>query len=272
MHFKFSLDYLPPSQIPKVLNPPKDVFNRYFVAQAAPVVIVGSSIMRGRLSCLNDLSEEAQNIEVNVRSGDYKDVGQRQQQKMRLADFVEQKLLNKNCGLEDFGKSDYLPHYAGNTPLNERHFARLGLIQPNLLECKGFDQPRLWLGAKGSLTPLHYDTRDNLIGQYIGRKHFTLFPPSQIRCLYTHGYAPARSSVADPRRQDLNRYPRFAEARSVEFTLNAGEILYLPARWSHFVVNLEISLMVNFWPEYSWSQLALLGLRNKLRGLKHRLS
>ena len=271
MHFKFSLDYLPPSQIPKVLNPPKDVFNRYFVAQAAPVVIVGSPIMKDRLSCLNDLSEEAQNIEVNVRSGDYKDVSQRQRQKMRLADFVEQKLLNKNFGSENFDKSDHLPHYSGNTPLKERDFARLGLIRPNLLECKGFDQPRLWLGGKGSLTPLHYDVRDNLIGQYIGRKHFILFPPSQIRCLYTYGYAPTRSSVTDPRHPDLNRYPRFAESRSVEFTLNAGEILYLPARWSHFVVNLEISLMVNFWPEFSWSQLARRSLRNKLGALKHRL-
>ena len=47
------------------------------------------------------------------------------------------------------------------------------------------------------------------------------------------------------------KFPLFAKARSVDVTLNPGEILYLPARWSHFVLNLEISVMVNFWHEPS---------------------
>jgi hypothetical protein len=40
----------------------------------------------------------------------------------------------------------------------------------------------------------------------------------------------------------------------VEVTLGPRELLYLPARWSHFVVNLESSVMVNFWPEHSVTQ------------------
>src|SRR3546814_14398419 len=30
------------SQVPRIVNPPADVFNRYFVAQAAPPVLIGS--------------------------------------------------------------------------------------------------------------------------------------------------------------------------------------------------------------------------------------
>src|SRR3546814_17161544 len=46
-------------------------------------------------------------------------------------------------------------------------------------------------------------------------------------------------------------WPSFhsSKAKAVEVTLVAGEMLYLPARRSHFVVNLDTSLMVNFWPD-----------------------
>lgn len=50
-------------------------------------------------------------------------------------------------------------------------------------------------------------------------------------------------------------------------TLNPGEILYLPARWSHFVVNLDIAVMVNFWHEPS----PLVRLRSRARNVAWRI-
>src|SRR3546814_13597494 len=73
--------------------------------------------------------------------------------------------------------------------------------------------------------------RSNLSCQYIGTKHLTLYPPSQIPWLYTRGSAPAWSDVADPRQPDLAKFPLFTKAKAVEVTLVAGEMLYLPARW-----------------------------------------
>src|SRR5262249_45734311 len=93
----------------------------------------------------------------------------------------------------------------------------------------------------------------------------TLYPPSQIPWLYTRSYAPAWSGIADPRRPDLKKYPLFARAKAVEVTLQAGEVLYLPKKWAHFVQNVETSLMVNFWPEYTSAQKLTIRLREKAR-------
>jgi hypothetical protein len=98
-----------------------------------------------------------------------------------------------------------------------------------------------------------------------------LYPPSQIPWLYTRSYAPAWSGVSDPRRPDLQKFPLFARAKAVEVTLNAGEVLYLPKKWGHFVVNVETSLMVNFWPEYTSAQKLTIRLRGKAAGVKRRL-
>ena len=64
-------------------------------------------------------------------------------------------------------------------------------------------------------------------------------------------FGPAWSRIPDPRTPDLEAFPLFAKARSVDVTLNPREILYLPARWAQFVLNLEVSVMVNFWHEPS---------------------
>jgi hypothetical protein len=54
-------------------------------------------------------------------------------------------------------------------------------------------------------------------------------------------------------------------------TLNAGEVLYLPKKWGHFVVNVETSLMVNFWPAYTSGQKLAIRLRGQAARVKRRL-
>lgn len=267
------------SQIPRVDNPPWEVFERYFVAQAAPVVITGSPLFAGQPLTLEDMArpDVAGHIQVNVRSGNYMNVSTRRNERMALADYVEsiiRPLEQEGGGAEGRGLdgAESLPRYAGNTPLTYEQFEALGFRAPRFFEGKACAAPRLWFGPKGSATPLHYDSRDNLICQYIGRKHLTLFPPSQIPLLYTSGYAPSWSGVADPRFPDMEKYPRFAAARPVEVTLEAGEILYLPARWAHFVQNLDTSVMVNFWPEHTSAQKARMTLEARARQWKWRLA
>ena len=244
------------SQIPKVINPPADVFEEYFASRGAPVIIVESEIFAGGPRTVEDVIARGGGIAVNVRSGDYGSVTQRVTSTARLGDYLASCIGGPEqppCPAE--GAS--LPNYSGNTPLSEADFRTLGLISPLALKRKPFEirlgsePPRLWLGPSGSLTPLHYDSRDNLVCQYIGRKHFVLYPPSDIPFLYTYGVAPSWSRVENPRRADLAKFPLFAKAKPVEVTVQAGEILYLPARWSHFVVNLDVSMMVNFWPGYT---------------------
>ena len=257
------------SEVPRVANPPEDVFRRYFVAQGSPIVIVGSRLFSDERRTLGDLLRPGTaDVVVHVRGGDYLH-GKREYEDMSLAEYVERHIRPfESSALDGAGA---LPRYAGNSPLSHEDFMKLGFRYPECFEGRRFDSPRLWFGPKGSATPLHYDSRDNLICQYIGTKRLMLYPPSQIPWLYTRSYAPAGSGVADPRRSDLKKYPLFARAKAVEVTLNAGEVLYLPKKWAHFVVNVETSLMVNFWPEYTRAQDFTIRLRAKAASMKRRL-
>ena len=260
------------SQVPRIESPSWDVFNTCFVAPAVPVVITGSPLFADGAVTLDGLVRpETRDIPVNVRSGDYLNVSARQEGRMLLAEYVERIVRPSERDVGEQDDDGALPCYAGNTPLTHEQFEAIGFRAPDCFGDQKFDAPRLWFGPKGSATPLHYDSRDNLICQYIGRKHLTLYPPSQIPWLYTYGYAPSWSQVGDPRRADLNKFPLFARARAVEVTLLAGEMLYLPARWSHFVVNLDISVMVNFWPEHTPAQRARIELVAGAYRLKYRL-
>ena len=243
---------LPPlSQVPRIVDPPTDVFNRYFVDRGSPVISVGAAPFRDKPPTLADmLSGSGRDIGVQVRGGDYADVRKRENRRMPLVDYVEQYL--SRADERESGTGENLPNYAGNSPLSKSDFDALGLKYPDRFDDgASFQDPRLWIGPKGSLTALHNDGSDNLMCQYVGRKYLKLFPPSQIKWLYTTGFGPSWSGIPDPRTPDLVKFPLFARARSVDVTLNPGEILYLPARWSHFVLNLEISVMVNFWHEPS---------------------
>jgi hypothetical protein len=242
-------------EIPRLADPAPEEFENRFASRGAPAIIVQSRVFEGGPRSIEEVMERGGAIRVNVRSGNYADATQRVVGTSSLAEYLA------NCiacdGRPASNDAESLPTYSGNTPLSKEDFRTLGLSYPMALRRKplqirlGSEPPRLWLGPAGSLTPLHYDSRDNLICQYIGRKHFVLYPPSDIPFLYTYGVAPSWSRVANPRQPDLGKFPLFAKARPVEVTLQAGEILYLPARWSHFVVNLDVSMMVNFWPGYT---------------------
>ena len=93
---------------------------------------------------------------------------------------------------------------------------------------------------------MHYDNVDNVLLQLAGRKRLLLAPPSQIR--HAHMGEPrcgpggvpstsvphARHSPIDwraPREQIDFCFPRASRLQALRVSLNAGEALFLPARW-----------------------------------------
>jgi len=111
----------------------------------------------------------------------------------------------------------------------------------------------LWLG-NCIRVPAHFDLPDNIACVVSGRRRFTLFPPEQVANLYVGplDITPAGQpvSLVDVAAPDLERFPRFAEARThaqvVE--LEAGDAVFIPSTWWHAVDALEpISALVNFW-------------------------
>ncbi|GAA5986594.1 hypothetical protein JCM10908_003817 [Rhodotorula pacifica] len=115
----------------------------------------------------------------------------------------------------------------------------------------------IWIGGRRSRTSLHKDPYENIYTVVRGSKTFTLLPPSEAYCMheqmFPHGrytfdaasstFAVERTSPElnlpwipiDPLAPDLARHPRYALARPMRVTLQAGDQLYLPAMWYHFV-------------------------------------
>jgi hypothetical protein len=46
---------------------------------------------------------------------------------------------------------------------------------------------------------------------------------------------------------DPSRYPLFAQTRPVSCVLHAGQALYIPARWWHWITSYDRNLALNFW-------------------------
>jgi len=101
---------------------------------------------------------------------------------------------------------------------------------------------------------MHYDNVDNVLLQLAGRKRLLLAPPSQIR--HAHMGEPrcgpggvpstsvphARHSPIDwraPREQIDFCFPRASRLQALRVSLNAGEALFLPARWLHYIIGNE---------------------------------
>lgn len=101
---------------------------------------------------------------------------------------------------------------------------------------------RLWVSARGSISPLHFDSAGSFLCQLRGAKHVVLFPPAALDRLYPYpqGHPLYRRSRVDlyesgPRR--ARWFPAFddgaASARQV--LLEEGDVLLLPPLWWHHV-------------------------------------
>jgi hypothetical protein len=108
----------------------------------------------------------------------------------------------------------------------------------------------IWIGASGAVTPLHHDAWTGLLFQMTGSKRVLMFPPTERPNLYfTSPFAakdrwstlPGRSGDADPA-----AFPRFARARGFEAQLDAGDVLFIPAFWSHEIEALEANISIPF--------------------------
>lgn len=104
-----------------------------------------------------------------------------------------------------------------------------------------------WLGSAGSRTGLHWDGHDNLIALYKGEKVFALAPPGNYRRMYAMRETHPSKSAVDPGRVDWDRFEQLRRARFVVGVLGAGDVLFLPCAWWHYVISTQPSIGTNAW-------------------------
>ncbi|MEH2222129.1 cupin-like domain-containing protein [Nostoc sp.] len=236
---KHKLVWTPISSIERRSNLSYDEFVREYVSIGKPVIIADA--MKNWAAStkwnMNFFKSECGSLNIKVREdGDHT-----RTLAMTVADYIDYITAsdrNKILYMFDFHPylhpklyEDYkVPVYFHNW------FDRL----PKKFQEK-YDYPLdyLLIGPKDSYIGLHID------GEYAyawlalisGRKRCVLFTPDQTDLLYN-----GEVDVFNP---DLEKFPLYTNAKPVEITLEAGEIIYFPPRWWHQVKNLEDSIAVS---------------------------
>lgn len=102
-------------------------------------------------------------------------------------------------------------------------------------------------GSKGTIAETHYDYSRNFIMILKGRKRYVLAHPDQCLNLELHGlgHPSARHSRVDWSNPKEWRTGRFPLAQVNEVILQAGDALYLPTAWFHFIVSLNLNYQCN---------------------------
>ncbi|GAB4853119.1 Lysine-specific demethylase jmj32 [Ancistrocladus abbreviatus] len=138
----------------------------------------------------------------------------------------------------------------------------------------------LWVGNHLSETSFHKDHYENLYAVVSGEKHFLLLPPTDVHRLYIRPYPAAQYSYSqdtgefsleleepvryvpwcsvnpypslDTKEKEMSEFPLYFNGPvPFECTVKAGEILYLPSMWFHYVRQAPDSsgrtIAINYW-------------------------
>lgn len=114
-----------------------------------------------------------------------------------------------------------------------------GLAAENGSELDALGGVRALLVSNRACVPAHFDFPNNLPCNLVGERTFTIFPPEEVKNLYTGplGMSPSghEMSMVDFRAIDTARFPRAAAAleKSQQVRLKPGDMLFLPSMWWH---------------------------------------
>ncbi|XP_032662611.1 bifunctional peptidase and arginyl-hydroxylase JMJD5 isoform X2 [Odontomachus brunneus] len=105
-----------------------------------------------------------------------------------------------------------------------------------------------WFGPSGTVSPLHFDPKNNLLSQVFGYKRIILYHPDEADNLYPYTTRLLNNTAqVDPINPDYTKWPNFCKAKGMMCYLKPGEMLYIPPKWWHHVTALTSSFSISFW-------------------------
>lgn len=105
-----------------------------------------------------------------------------------------------------------------------------------------------WFGPAGTVSPLHFDPKHNLLCQVFGYKRVILYHPNDTSNLYPYETKMLNNTAqVDPLNPNYEKWPEFSKAKGFIGYLKPGEMLYIPPKWWHHVTSLTPSFSISFW-------------------------
>jgi len=138
---------------------------------------------------------------------------------------------------------DQIPSLASDAPLPD--YAFVGPTHSDVARL-------VWIGPRGTVSPLHTDPYDNVFAQIVGQKYVRLYSTSEDSRLYPFpelltNTSQVASDITQGAVVDRERFPLFEGATYLEGVVEAGDILYIPKLWWHFVKSLTRSISISHW-------------------------
>jgi lysine-specific demethylase 8 len=238
------------SEIRRIEPPSPEEFQRDYVSRGEPVILSGIARQWPAFSLMKPgvLKQMFGEVVVPVRESDDElnyFFGQAAgKSTMKLGEYID--------AISGPSRAGHARPYLGNIPFDHpqtrQHLQRLkgALPFPNYFPNQIYGDLRIWIGAEGQRSTIHNDNYHNLNAQLYGRKRYLLFAPEQHPQLYTALVnETCWASPVDPERPDYAQYPMFEDAEGCEAVLEAGDMIYIPLFWWHYVVALDLSISVS---------------------------
>lgn len=229
-------------EIQRITAPPFKDFVSNYIAKNRPIIITGA--MQDWRPCekwnLTYFRETHGDEIVGIQDGRESDPLFEQNQKfhrreVRFADFLDR--------LEATESSNDFYMTAGNMGAHKGKLSQI-FADADDIDIRGeyFGKPAegsLWVGPKGTITPLHFDMINNFFCQIMGRKQVRMVPSWNLPWVYNDYHVYSDVDLLDV---DLNKYPEFENCTVYDFVIEPGEILFIPVGWWHHLVSLDTSI------------------------------
>jgi LPS sulfotransferase NodH len=222
----------------------RDEFLKRFYAANRPLVLDGVvSDMRASAWTPQYLRERCEGAEIEIMSDrdadpEYEIYSGRHRSKIRMDEYIDNVL-------DPAGSNDrYLVanNFFFNTEIGRALLDELRPLPDFLSPDEKGDATYLWLGPKGTVTPLHHDVINIFYFQLYGRKQFILAAPEEIPYVYNRQGV---YSDVDPEIPDTDAFPHYQRIHTTTITLEQGQALFVPVGWWHHVRSMDVSISVS---------------------------